>query len=445
MNIVSILLKKIILDSDSETWSKIRKNYLPAEYHSVYNSINKYFEEFSHIPSFDALQLSVRSNAILEKIYAIQAVETVDVDNTQLLEFLKNEYTQEEILRQLEKYLNSSIMIDNAKDNVEHLQEIIFHIEEVVDLKDPNENLQKMPLFPAEEELEAHLGLGLNSEYDSQMKFAPGDYILIGGRRGSGKSLACANIAANAYLMNRSSIYFTIEMTSRAILQRETSIITGIPARFLRMRNLSQGQWAEVAKFWSGRYEGGEEVYQKYLKHFDFDKLHESLSKLPLKPVQLDIIYDPNLTLATIRSVLDKQVPKLKPSVILVDYVNQIKRNSAGRGSQYDWVEQIDVSTTLKTLAQEYGLPLVSPYQIDASGEARFSKGLLDSCDAAFTIDPHNKEDGCITFKNVKMRDYEEVSFTSKINWETLKIGPESMTTPSDKKKKKADEDADDL
>lgn len=434
MNITSILLKKIILESDSETWSRIRKHYLPIEYHPVYNVINKYFEEHCTLPSFEVLNLSIRKEGLLDKVYALQATDLVDIKNSQLLEFLKNEYTQSEILEQISRYLSESIMMESAKENVEKLQNIILHVEDKVDLKDPAQDMQRIELFSSEEELEKAMVLGLNSEYDSQMKFAPGDYILIGGRRGAGKSLASANIAVNAYNAGRSSIYFTIEMSARATLQRMTSMATGVPAKLMRMRNLSFGQWDQVAKFWSGRFKDGAEAYIKYKKHNSFDKLHEELSKMTLNDTQLDVVYDPNLTLATIRSELDKKVAKLNPSVILVDYINQVKRNAYSQAGQYDWTEQIEISKTLKALAQEYEIPLVSPYQIDNTGEARFSKGILDSADAAFSINPHEKENNCITFQCMKMRDYDEVGFTSAINWETLKIGPESTQPPTEKK-----------
>lgn len=94
MNVTSILLKKIILEGDSETWSRLRKHYLPSEYHVLYSTINKHFEDIGGLPSFDALKLSVRNDTVLNKVYAVQAAEDVELDNSLLLEFLKNEYTQ---------------------------------------------------------------------------------------------------------------------------------------------------------------------------------------------------------------------------------------------------------------------------------------------------------------------------------------------------------------
>ena len=69
---------------------------------------------------------------------------------------------------------------------------------------------------------------------------------------------------------------------------------------------------------------------------------------------------------------------------------------------------------------------MISPYQTDATGEARFAKGILDAADTAFALDAHQKEDNAITFKCVKMRNGEETDFTSTMDWATLKIGPET-------------------
>ncbi len=448
MNVTSVLLKKILVEADVDTWSKIRRHYLPAEYHVIYSVVNKHFEEVSILPSFDALKLSIRSSQVLDKVYAIETAEDVDIDNATLLEFLKNEFTQEEIMEQLSTYLEESIMMESAKENVEKLQQIIFHVEDRVDLKDPNEDMQRIELFDSIEDIEGAFALGLNDDYDRQVRFAPGDYILIGGRRGAGKSLTCSNMAVNAYEQGQSSIYFTIEMTSRAILQRMCAIATGIPAASLRMRNLSHGEWNTVAQWWSARFDGGEEAYVKYSKHHSFDDLHKDLSKCILHPhKQMDVVYDPSLSLSIIRSELSRKVEKLQPKVILVDYANQVKRGGPSKSGQYEWTEQIEVSKALKAIAQEYGIPVVSPYQTDATGEARFAKGLLDSADAAFSLEAHAKEDECITFECVKMRDNDEISFTSKMNWKSLKLGPESAINPKLKKSSEdeSDEQYDDM
>lgn len=431
MNITPIFLKKVILESDSEVWSRVRQHYLPAEYHNVYSLINKYFSEHSRLPSFDVLKLSVRSDALLNKIYAINQAEDVDVSNAELLEYVKNRFAQEDILNEVSNYLSESIMMSSAKENLDKLREIIVSVEDKVDVSDPEECMSRIELFDNQEILDKALSLGLNADYDNKIKFSPKDYILIGGVRGTGKSLTCSNIVVNAFdNLNRSSIYFTIEMSSRAILQRNCAISTGISASRLKQRNLDNTEWVKVAQWWASRFVEGDKVLARYMEHREFSKLHDELSGGKLHPdKQMDVVYAPSLTLAMIRSELDKKVELLKPSVIVIDYVNQVSRFDQKKLGQYDWTEQIEVSKAIKAMAQEYNVPIISPYQIDASGEARFAKGLLDSADAAFTLSQgDSKEEGVITFKCVKMRDNDEVSFSSTMNWETLKIGPDSVT-----------------
>jgi replicative DNA helicase len=428
VNLASVLFKTIIAQSDIETWSNCQKHYFPAEFASIWTYINKYVETHSIIPTFDDLRLSVRDATLRDRFFALEKVEEVDIDGATLLEYLKNEYTQIEIMNQLETYLADSIAMESAQENIENLQNIVLDVEEKVDLKDTSTNMRKMELFDPIEELAKNVPLGLNNDFDRIQTFGPSDFVLIGGKRGAGKSIACANIASSTYEAGHSVMYFTIEMSSRATMQRCCSISTGVPAAAIRSRNLSIGEWEQVARWWSERFEDGERAFSRYLSHRDFDTYHNELTTKPLREKQIDVVYSPSLTLANIRTELDKKVARLQPRVVIVDYINQVKRSmvSNGRMGQYDWTEQIEVSKALKTYAQDYGVIMVSPYQIDATGEARFAKGILDAADAAFTLDAHAKEDNVISFNCAKMRNSDEVSFTSTMDWASLAIGPET-------------------
>ena len=177
------------------------------------------------------------------------------------------------------------------------------------------------------------------------------------------------------------------------------------------------------------------EIPDNFYDDKDFDKFHKKLQTLPLNnDRQLDVVYDPVLSLAKIRQELESRVSQRDYGVIIVDYLNQVKRSNApSRSGQYDWTEQIEVSKTLKSMAQEYEVPVFSPYQTDNTGEARFAKGILDAADAAFTIETWSPEDECITFNCTKMRSAKMEGFTSVMDWETLKIGPQSTMNPKDR------------
>lgn len=433
MNIASALIKQVIELQDFETWTSVRKHYLPAEYHSLFKVIDSHCEKFHKMPTMEELRFEIRDNATKEKLFAVDAVE-VEADAFMLLEYLKNEYAQTEIIDSLSEYVESSMSFEDAQESVDHLHQIVLDIEDKVELEKPADSMQRIKLFEDEDSLGRYVALGLNSEYDQQIQFSPRDLVLIGGKRGAGKSLTCANIANNTYAQGKSAIYFTIEMDSRAILQRCCSVATGIPYGRLKLKNLNVMEWEKVANWWANRFVEGQERIQEYKENRDFERFHHSLTtSCELHPKhQLDVVYDASLTLSKIRAELDKKSKTLDLGVIIVDYINQVKRSSMPhRNGQYDWTEQIEVSKALKCMAQEYEVPVISPYQIDATGEARFAKGILDAADAAYTLDAHDKEDNCMTFNCVKMRDNEELSFTSEVDWASLKIGPDSALTPS--------------
>jgi len=279
---------------------------------------------------------------------------------------------------------------------------------------------------------------------------SPRELVLVGEKRASGKSLTCENIANNVFQSGRSAIYFTIEMDSRSILQRCCSIATGVPYSRLRTQNLGVTEWEKVAGWWASRFQQGQERLKEYKEKRDFQEFHRVLTtQHELLPTQqLDVVYDPGLTLAKIRAELDKKVNRIDAGVVIVDYINQVKRSTIpSRGGQYDWTEQIEVSKALKAMAQEYECTVFSPYQTDATGEARFAKGILDAADAAYALETWDQEDECITFNCVKMRAASMKSFTSVMDWESLKMGPDTALTPKEREASshKTDEDIDDL
>ena len=450
MNIASALLKQIIVQKDLDTWSKLKEHYLPGEYQSIFRILDKHIDNYQDLPKFEDLRYEVRDRKLQEKIFAIESID-VEVDAWLLLDYLKNEYAQVEILDELDKYIDNTVAMASAEENIEQLQEIVLRVSDKVDVKAPEESMQSISLFEDDKELSRYLPLGLNSEYDSQIQFSPKDLVLVGGRRGAGKSVTCCNLAANVYDSGRSALYFTIEMDSRSILQRICSVSTKIPLKRLRSKMLSTEEWNLVGGWWAGRFDGGHELLPEFVKTHDFDTFHKKLTKLPLhKEKQLDVIYDPALTLSKIQSELDKKVNQLDVGVVIVDYLNQVKRHNApSRSGQYDWTEQIEVSKKMKLYAQEYETLFFAPYQTDASGEARFAKGILDAADAAYALETWDQQDGCMTFNCVKMRSNRMESFTSAVDWETLKIGPQTALNPKEKENiensMKTGEDVDDI
>jgi hypothetical protein len=422
LNLASALFKRILEEEDFDTWSSLRRHYLPSEYYVVYDTIEKQVNSYHKLPSIEELKLAIRDAATLDKIYAVEAIE-VEAEPFLLLDYLKNEFTQKETLVQLHNYVENSISFETAEETIDSLYSIISKIEDKVELKAAEASLQKMNLFESDEEIADYIPLGLNADFDNIVRFKSSDYILMGGKRGSGKSITCSNLADTVYRRGKSVLYFSIEMPTREILQRQCSIGSGVPHSKIKYKTLDNLEWLKVAQWWADRYENGEKHLELYRTHRDFNKFHAAIQTEQLKEVQIDIIYDPSLTLPKLKAEIIKRVRKLgNVGLIIVDYVNQV-RKTAGSDDKFDWKDQIHVSTTLKELAGVLQIPFFSPYQIDATGEARFAKGILDSADAAFTLEAGAES---IQFTCTKIRGDAKINFTSKVDWNCLRIGPEN-------------------
>ena len=436
MNLASALIKQVLDLSDFDTWTNVRKHYLPSEYHQVYEVIDKHTERFHKLPTIEELKLEIRDSATLDKVYALEGIET-EAEPFLLLDYLKNEFAQKEALYQLDRWVDQSIAFESAEEVVRNLQSITSNLEDKVDLIPAEHNMQKINLFDSEEEFSKRVTLGLNREFDAIYDFRSTDYIMIGGRRGSGKSLTASNISNHVIRDKGEAVqYFSIEMQPREVLQRDTAIATGIPFFKIRNKNLDNAEWEAIVRWWASRFEDSENHVQNYLEHHDFNRFHAAVSKHPLVEAHLDIIYDPHLTLGRIRAEAEKRKAKGKLGLIVVDYINQVKRNAntySSNAGMYDWKEQIEISKGLKALAQDLDTPVFSPYQTDTTGEARFAKGILDSADASFVLEQHRE---AMTFKITKMRNADdELEFTSAFDRNSLRIGPDSAEKPEKESK----------
>lgn len=441
MNLASALIYRVLEEQDFDTWTNVRKHYLPNECHTLFEVIDKHTQNFHKLPTLEELKLEVRDASTLDKVYALESIET-EAEPFLLLEYVKNEYAQREALSQLDRWVDASIAFETAEEVVRHIQQIGVELETKVELVSSEESMQKISLFDSEEEMDARIKLGFNTDFDNRFNFRPSDYIMMGGVRGAGKSLTGSNIARNVITQQQKKvIYFSVEMPVREVLQRDAAIATGIPFFKIRNKEMSMQEWELLAKWWSERYVDGEEAYEQYLKHRTFDKFHTAISRQTLVPHHLDVIYDPNLTLGRMNAEIDKRLMLGEQiGLIVADYVQVVKRvvNTNHSINHVDWQEQIQVSRGFKNIAETRLIPLYSPYQIDATGEARFSKGILDSCDAALTLKAHKGDKThCIEFAVTKMRSAsDDEVFTSEMNWSNLRIGPRSVEPPREEGKK---------
>jgi replicative DNA helicase len=436
MDISAVVLNKILTEGSLELWAKLKLSFLDSAYSSVYSAINRHYTKYNTLPTFEDLEISLREGATSNIVAALKLVDTEDISSDVALDALIDNYTQSETIRMLDRFVDKLPLYDTVeiKDN---LANIVLTLDEKTLTTEGVFAMNDILLFQPDDELHRNkVFLGLNNTFDAVLGgVARQELILIGGKRGSGKSIASNNLMVNQYEAGNSSLYFSIEMTGYETLQRTMSILANVNHQSLKQNKLTPEEILRVVKARAGMFEDSEGLVEEFLRTDDRYKFEQTLVReCKLKPDnQMIIIDDRSLTLSSVDLHIGKAKAKFgdKLTTVIIDYLNQIVIE--GGFSQFDWQPQVIISKKLKEIARKYDVVMVSPYQIDATGEARFAKGILDAADIALTMEAHDKDLGAMTFDTSKIRGGRELKFTSPIDWDTLRISPVSMETPEKK------------
>lgn len=453
MDTSAVVLNKLLVEQNLDIWSRLKLVFLDPAYSSLYGAINKHYEKYGAIPSFDDLELTLREGPTTKTLATLRLTEVPEVTAEVALDALIDQYTQNETIKLLDKFIDKLPVYDSDEIK-ENLATIALTIEEKTHTSEKVFTMADMMMFRHPDDLEKErVYLGLNNNFDAVLGgVARQELVLIGGKRGSGKSITSSNIFVNQYESGNSSIYFSIEMTAYETMERNLAILAGVSLQRLKQNKLTDEEVFKVVKARADMFQSADSTVMEFMRHRDRFKFEETLVRNhQLKPDnQMIIVDDRDLTLSSIDLHVGKAKAKFgdKLKVVVVDYINQIVLEGS---DQYDWKPQIEVSKRLKNLARKYEVVMVSPYQIDATGEARFAKGILDAADIALVMEAHSKEQQAISFETTKIRGGKEMSFTSPIDWDTLRISPQTIDKPASEQKvkrvnsKKTDEAAQDL
>lgn len=439
MDCGAIVLNKLLTERSLEIWSKLKLVFLDAAFSSLYSAIAKYYDTYSTIPSFDELELTLREGPALRTLATIKLAENPDISAEVALDALVDSYTQNETIKLLDKFIDKLPVYD-TEEIKENLSAMVLTLDEKTLTTEGVYNMADIMLFRNAEELaRERVHLGINNTFDSMLAgVARQELILIGGKRGSGKSITCSNIQVNQYEAGNTCVYFTIEMVAHETLERNLAILAGVNHGNIKKNTLTDDEVLSLVKARADMFLGADDLVKEFKttrNKFQFES--RLVREKQLKPDnQMLIIDDRALTLTNLDLHLGKIKAKFgdKFTVAVVDYLNQIVVEGA---SQFDWQPQIVISKKLKELARKHDIVMVSPYQIDATGEARFAKGILDAADIALVMEAHDKEKSAMSFTTTKIRGAGDIACTSPINWDTLRISPVSIDLPQEEPKEK--------
>lgn len=433
-NTEGVVLNLLLHSNDTSqallAFSKLKERYFTPAYRSLYKHINTFYGDTGVLPTYRDLSIFRSKDLKMQNMLkSLSLVDSEGIDLDLAVDCLINDYATDTAINLVADVVDDLTLLDR-NEILERLSTMALRFEEAVDSPEKVFTLKDISAFKSKEDTDYNnVHLGVSNLWEDKIGYRRQELALFGGQRGSGKSIVCANIAKAQMQVGNVAPYFTIEMTGDETLQRVMSISTGVSYNNIRQNKLSVEENIKVAEWLASQFRNSDKVLEEFKEcpsdPIKFEKALKASCELK-EEGRLVIIDDRSLSL----SAIDVQLSKLKSKygdklqVAVIDYVNQIVWEGH-ESEMYDWKPQIVIAKQLKNLARKYDILIVSPYQMDAKGEARFSKGILDACDTAQLLRP-DKEKGALVIESTKVRGGDDsINSVVSLDWDcSLRLDP---------------------
>lgn len=167
----------------------------------------------------------------------------------------------------------------------------------------------------------------------------PGEFIVLAGRPGMGKSSLAVQLALRAARRGKKVAFFSLEVSAQQVVQKALAMLSGIPAQDIRLRRVNPDKVREYA---------------------------EMLSETPLW-----IYDDGRQSPETIRSALLSLRNSEGLDLAVIDYL-QLLTSGDKHSKGYD--EITELSRKIKQLSRELALPVLTLSQLSREVENRTNK-----------------------------------------------------------------------
>lgn len=430
LDLQKLTLGRLLETQDNDFYSKLQPEFFSGMGLVLFDKVKTFYRANLRLPSIEELTL-VHKDLTLQDYLDTQILSADNkfdkISSGFLISQLQDYFVREETLRFLDKFMSSFEnlekveIIDQLQDHVLHLNKAGASSEELFDVGE-------LDFFPKSDDFVLHPS-GLSKEYDSiNGGFALQDLVLLGGRRGSGKSIISLNCAYNRFKQGSTVAFFTIEMRYKEVYDRLLSIISEVPFLDIYTNKLRDDQKLKILKAKVKEFYQPEPKLLKLVEETEHSKdfarfeVEMKNNKFPMLDNRFFIIDDESLTLSRIDHYCNMFASKHpRYTMAVVDYINIVRAPD-----QKKWDTQITLSETIKSMARKFNITMLSPYQIDATGEARYAKGILDSADRAFIFMPPDleKDPNIIKIMTSKIRNGQSLNFDVNMNWSCVKIDP---------------------
>jgi len=353
----------------------------------IVQEIIRYYDKYHTTPSLDILKVEVKKieNEVLQvsvKEQLREAYRSSDED----LEYVQEEFSTFCKNQQLKKALLSSVDLlkagdyDSIKTMIENAMKAgqdknIGH-EYVKDLESRYREDTRNPIPTPWEDFNALLQGGLGD----------GDFGLIFGNPGGGKSWCLVALGGYAVRMGYNVLHYTLELGEDYVGRRYDAFFTKIPVNKIKENK---------------------------------DRVEEVIPQIPGKLIIKEFPTG-KTTINTIESHIKKSMDlDIKPDLILIDYVDLLtsKRRNVDRKMEID-----DIYTSTKGLARELNLPIWSVSQVNRAGA---KDDIIEGDKAAGSYDKLMITDFCLSLSR-KAKD--KINGTGRFHIMKNRYGMDGLT-----------------
>ena len=98
MDIGAVVLHLLMSEQSLDGWARVKKDFFEESFNSLYTAINKFYQDYNSIPSFEELETVTRETKTQKDLAAIQLLEVPEIDLDLAIDALIDQYSQNESL-----------------------------------------------------------------------------------------------------------------------------------------------------------------------------------------------------------------------------------------------------------------------------------------------------------------------------------------------------------
>ena len=299
----------------------------------IIKEILKYFNKYHTVPSMDAIKVEVQKidNDVLKIAIKEQLVQAYrESEQTDIL-YIKDEFLGFCKNQQMKKAIVTSadLLVTNDFDSI---RQIILNALKIGEVRSIGHEYEKDVETRYREDNRGPIPFPWDVFNNiTQGGIGKGELGIVFGNPGGGKSWAVIAIAAHAAKLGYNVLYYTLELSETYVARRIDANLLNIPVDQITKHRAEVEQIVEnlpgkikVKEFPSGKT--------------TLDNIEQHIEQLK---TQYEFI----------------------PDIIIIDYVDLLKNSARDRLEGTE-----DIYTSIRGLARELGLPIVTPSQANRTG-----------------------------------------------------------------------------